>query len=228
MINLSTHQAPLHTTYHAVVDATNGNTTLDPVHATLLDTNIVATGGVYEVPGVRGRTVKLNVSIDRGRLEDIMRMAVNTPTAPMTGGLTLTTSLVIPSSQQDVVDKLELAGRFKIEADAAEFRRVISDFAGQFRLGKARLSMPTLTFNVPGAVVSMKGAYTLRQETLAFSGDLYMDGKISQTMSGFRSLLLRMVDPLFRRDGKTVVPLKISGTRNDPQFGLDTRRVFRH
>ncbi len=46
-------------------------------------------------------------------------------------------------------------------------------------------------------------------------------------MTGFKSLLLKMADPLFRKNGKTVVPLKISGTRNDPQFGLDMQRVLK-
>ena len=51
-----------------------------------------------------------------------------------------------------------------------------------------------------------------------------MDAKLSETVTGFKSLLLKMVDPFFRKDGRTVVPLKISGTRGDPQFGLDVRR----
>jgi uncharacterized protein involved in outer membrane biogenesis len=40
----SGHKVPLTTTYHAVVDATNGNTTLDPVNATFLNTSLVARG----------------------------------------------------------------------------------------------------------------------------------------------------------------------------------------
>ena len=38
--------------------------------------------------------------------------------------------------------------------------------------------------------------------------------------------MLKVVDPLFRKDGRTVIPIKISGTRNEPSFGLDARRVF--
>ena len=79
MVNLSHHQVPLRTSYHAMVDGTNGNTTLDEVRATVLETGIVAKGGVYEVNGVHGRMVKLDVTIDNGRLEDVMRLAVNTP-----------------------------------------------------------------------------------------------------------------------------------------------------
>ena len=79
-IDISGHPVPLTTNYHAVVDATNGNTTLDPVNATFLKTSLMARGGVYEVPGVKGRVIKLDLAMDGGRLEDIMRLAVNTPT----------------------------------------------------------------------------------------------------------------------------------------------------
>ncbi|HUR33727.1 MAG TPA: AsmA-like C-terminal region-containing protein [Vicinamibacterales bacterium] len=251
MINLSGHQLPLRTTYRAVVDGTNGNTTLDPVDATILDTRIVARGGVFEVEGQKGRVVKLDVAIDQGRLEDIMRMAVKTPRPTMSGGLTLTTALTIPPGPQDVAEKLGLDGRFEIArgsftdrgvqakvnelsrrasgrkaTEGENVTRVTSNFAGRFTLANGRLSLSPLTFDVPGAVVAIRGAYSLKRETLAFSGDLHMDAKLSQTTTGFKSLLLKVADPLFRRQGKTVVPLTISGTRNDPKFGLDVKRVF--
>jgi hypothetical protein len=84
-----------------------------------------------------------------------------------------------------------------------------------------------VTFDVPGALVELSGQYALMQETITFDGNLFMDAKISQTVTGFKSILLKGVDPLFRRNGRTVVPLTISGTRNDPQFGVNVRRVFR-
>jgi hypothetical protein len=45
-------------------------------------------------------------------------------------------------------------------------------------------------------------------------------------VSGWKSLLLKVVDPLFRKNGRTVVPITIRGTRENPRFGLDTKRVF--
>ena len=67
----------------------------------------------------------------------------------------------------------------------------------------------------------------MKREDIAFDGNLYMDAKISQTVTGFKSLLLKAIDPLFRRKGKTVVPLKISGSRAAPKFGVDVGRVIR-
>jgi hypothetical protein len=251
-VTLSGHAVPLTTTYHAVVDATNGNTTLDPVLATVLSTNITARGGVYDVPDADGRMVQMDVTIEDGRLEDVMRLAVHTPAPPMRGRLRLRTALTIPPGPQDIIEKLKLKGEFAIGngrftnaevqrkvdtlserasvrkvADTEAASRVPSDFSGLFVLDSGRLSLSSFAFNVPGAVVKLDGSYALRPETLAFIGELQMDAKLSQTTTGLKSLLLKIVDPIFRHNGRTVLPLRISGTRNDPEFGLDKKRVFR-
>jgi len=39
---------------------------------------------------------------------------------------------------------------------------------------------------------------------------------------------LKVVDPLFnKRGGGSAIPIHIRGRRDDPEFGLDVRRVFR-
>ena len=59
-----------------------------------------------------------------------------------------------------------------------------------------------MTFGVPGAQVKLgAGNYGVKRETLAFKGNLSMDAKISETVSGFKSILLKAADPLFRRKG---------------------------
>jgi hypothetical protein len=249
-ITIANHEVPLHTKYHAIVNGTNGNTTLERIDASFLNTSLVARGGVYEVEGVKGRLVTLDVTMDKARIEDAMKLAVKTPKAPMTGALKLETKLQIPPGDRDVVEKLKLDGAFTIdegrftdpgvqskinelsERASGNTRegaaaKVGSDFSGRFLLDGGVLRLPSVTFDIPGAAVELAGQYALQQETLAFAGSLYMDAKVSQTMTGWKSLALKVVDPLFRRDGRTVIPLKISGTRNDPQFGIDVKRVFK-
>ena len=75
--------------------------------------------------------------------------------------------------------------------------------------------------------MKLQGTYALRTQTIAFSGNLYMDAKISQTVTGWKSMLLKIGDPLFRENGQTVVPLKITGTRAAPAFGMDVGRIFK-
>ena len=67
----------LQTRFAAVVDGTNGNTWLEPVEATLLDSSrIVARGEVVRTEDVKGRKVYLQVTIDDARIEDILRLAI--------------------------------------------------------------------------------------------------------------------------------------------------------
>jgi hypothetical protein len=242
-------EVPLTATYHAVIDATNGETRLERVEAKVLETSFVATGGVFEVEGVKGREVRVDVDMKGGRIEDMMRLAVKAPQPPMTGTLTLEAKLLIPPGPVDVVEKIRLDGVFNIEGgrftdvavqrqvtnlsrkasgtkDEQPHPRVTSDFSAKFTMAEGRLRLNDLTFDIPGAIVALDGRYDLRQGTLTFAGNLYMDAKVSQMASGFKSLLLRAVDPIFRKEGRTVIPIKVSGTRDNPKFGLDAKRVF--
>jgi hypothetical protein len=247
-------EVALHASYDAVIDGTNGDTRLDRVDAKFLNTSLTATGGIYDVEGVKGRDVKMAVIIDSGRLEDVMRLAVNASVPPMTGGLRLQSSFVIPAGEMNVVDKLRLEGRFSIDngrftnasvqqkinemslrasgkldkaKQPATAAPVASDFKGRFELNDGVLRLPALVFDIPGAGVKLSGVYALHRETLAFSGNLYMDAKISQTVTGWKSMLLKIADPLFRENGQTVVPIKITGTRAAPAFGMDVGRIFK-
>ena len=251
MVKISGHKVPLHAKYHAIVDGTNGDTKLEQIDASFLKTPLVARGGVYDVKGVKGRRVTLDITMDQARIEDVMKLAVKTPTPPMTGALRLGTKFDLPPGDQDVVDKLRLNGHFAIgggrftdadvqrkinemsvrargnTGDGKPVPKVASDFSGQFALGSGILTLNRLTFNIPGALVELQGQYALQRETLAFIGNLFMDAKVSEATTGWKSVLLKVVDPLFRKNGQTVIPLKISGTRNAPAFGMDVKRVLR-
>ena len=251
MVNISGHKVPLRTKYRAIVDGTNGDTTIEQIDASFLNTALVARGGVYDVKGVKGRRVALDITMDKARLEDVMMLAVKTPKPPMSGALRLGTKFDLPPGDRDVVDKLRLDGHFAIgggrftdadvqrkinemsvralgkTGDRQPAPKVASDFSGRFALGNGVLRMERLTFDIPGAVVELKGQYGLQRETLAFTGNLFMDAKVSEATTGWKSVLLKVVDPLFRKNGQTVIPLKINGTRNDPSFGMDIRRVLK-
>jgi AsmA-like protein len=261
-VNVSGQPVPLRAKYRALVDGTSGTTTLERIDATFLNTSLVAKGGVYEVEGVKGREVRLDLTMEKARLEDVMRLSVKTVKPPMRGALRLQTNFVLPPGNSDVIEKLRLDGRFSIDngrfTDAevqdkinemslrasGRFRAapklpatsghatstaappVVSDFQGRFQLGRGVLVLQTLVFDIPSAAVRLNGRYLLRSETLDFRGDLLMDGKVSETVTGWKSWLLKIADPLFRKHGRTVVPIKVTGTRNKPSFGIEVGRVF--
>ena len=246
----SHHPFALHTNYRSLIDGTNGDTRLERIDATFLDSHLLASGAVLDgPPGQRGRTVTLDVTMDPARLEDVLTMAVKDKPL-MTGGLRLSTTFLLPPGESDVLDRLRLDGRFAVakarftsidvqgkinelshrararNADATK-DNVVSNFQGRFKLGGSRLTLNEMAFDAPGAKVQLAGQFGLKSETLNFKGMLLMDAKISQTVGGFKGLLLKVIDPLFNKDGGgSAIPIKVGGTVKDPSFGLDMRRVF--
>jgi hypothetical protein len=250
-VAVSGNPVPLHTVYHTIVDGTNGDTILERIDGSFLKTSLVAKGSVIDTPGKTGRTVTLDIVMDKARLEDVLRLAVKGPKAPMTGALKLTTKFVLPPGKRDVVDKLRLDGQFSIaratftdldiqkkidelshrgqgKPVADDRERVVSNFVGRFSLGDGTLRLKTLTFDTPGTSVRLAGTYGLQQEVMSFKGELIMDATISQTQTGWKRIVLKGIDPLFKKDGHgAVIPIIIQGTRSNPSFGLDKGRVFK-
>lgn len=241
---------PLHTNFEACVDGTDGDTYLDTVRARLASTPISVRGRVEGKVGVHGRTIALDASVDGGRIEDVLRLAVKGDQQVMTGQVSLTTTLLLPPGEESVVERLQLNGQFGIartrfsgptvQGKIDEFSRrgrgrpldqsvsnVSSELAGRFTLGRGTLRLQGLSFNVPGARVRLRGTYGLVTEQIDFTGTVRLDAKVSQTTSGFKSTLLKAADPLFsRKNAGTVLPIEISGTRSHPKFGVDVKGVL--
>jgi hypothetical protein len=99
---------------------------------------------------------------------------------------------------------------------------VATDLRGIFKLENGLLSFSLLHFSIPGTQVDMAGNYSLDGRTFDFQGTARLDAKLSQMTSGWKSILLKPVDPFFSKNGAgTQVPVKITGTQSEPHFGLD-------
>ena len=240
----------LRTRFAAIVDGTNGNTWLDPVEATLLDSSrIVARGEVVRTEDVKGRKVDLQVTIEDARIEDILRLATKSKQAPLTGQMKLQTTLLLPAGEADVPQRLQLDGAFSIaRARFTNFnvqqridtlsRRgrgdtsdsgpsVVSNLSGRFVMKDGRIRLRNLTFSVPGSAVQLAGSFDLKSEQLDFDGHLLLDASLSETVTGFKSVLVRLAQPFFRRKGGgTKLPIRVSGTPEKPTFGLDVKRAL--
>jgi hypothetical protein len=252
-LTISRQPVPLKTSFEAVVDGTDGDTYLNEVNAKLNQSSIVAKGAVTGTKGVKGRTVTLKVQVPEGRIEDFLRLAVKGDTPLMVGRVGLKTDFLLPPGDADVVERLQLAGEFDV--DAAKFtssdvqqklsgmsnrargrdpddtsENVGSNLSGTFKLKGGTLSFSELAFGLPGALVRLHGSYGLRSEEISFDGTLRMEATISEAAGsgGIKGFLLKAIDPIFRKKGAgALVPIKVRGTREKPEFGLDVGRVFR-
>lgn len=134
----------LHTQFHARVDATNGDTHLDPVHATLGGSQFTASGDIVGVPpsaqNPGGHLISLQVDVPGGRIEDFLRLTSNNGVPLMTGQLTLKSSVEIPPGSEPLPERLRLKGSFTLD-DAQFTSQKIQDRVAELSLrgqGQAR------------------------------------------------------------------------------------------
>jgi hypothetical protein len=244
----SGHPVNLHTDFHAIVDGTDGDTYLEPVKARFLHSAFIAKGKVIRVEQSHGHDIELNVEMNQARIEDLLALGVKTEPPVMSGSVALQTEMSLPPGAEDVADRLKLKGSFRIPAaqfsnekvqskiDALSLRaqgkpklikehaetNVSSDLNGTFLLNNGVFTFSQLHFSVPGARSEIQGQYSLDGNIFDFHGKLKLDAKLSQTMTGWKSVLLKPVDPFFSKDGAgTEIPFKVTGTRSEPHFGLD-------
>ena len=93
---------------------------------------------------------------------------------------------------------------------------------GQVVLEGGIAKFSDLSFGIPGAKARMHGTYNLLNHKIDLHGRMQVDTKISKTTTGVKALLLKLVDPFFKKNKKgEVVPIHIAGTYEHPQFGLD-------
>jgi hypothetical protein len=123
----------------------------------------------------------------------------------------------------EVRDKLESLSRHALgKPNDEDAGSAVTDLLGHFRLQRDVAAFPRLSFSIPGAEVRLIGNYNLPDETLHFRGNLRMQAKLSQTVTGKKSFFLKLADPFFKKDGAgSVVPISIFGTRDNPKFALD-------
>ena len=199
-----------------------------------------------------GHLIDISVASDQARVEDLLRLAAKTSPPLMQGALTLRARLSIPPGQVSVSKKMRVQGRFTIrgatfsnaswqgtvdrlsmrasghpeQANATDATRVSSEMGGSFALANALVDVPDLKYTMPGVEVNLAGKYGLNGDTFDFGGTVRTEATASEMLTGWKKILAMPFDPLFKKDGAGLqVPVKISGTRAAPKFGLDMGRL---
>ena len=244
----SGHPVALHTDFHAIVDGMDGDTYLEPVKARFLHSSFTARGKVIRTRNPAGHDIELSVVMDHARIEDLLQLGVKTDPAILSGPIEMKTKMSIVPGAAGVANRLKLDGTFKIAAglfsnekiqdriDSLSLRSrgepkqakehsavsVPAELGGAFRLDEGLFTFSLLHFAVPGTHADVAGQYSLNGDIFDFHGTVKIEAKLSQMMTGWKSVLLKPVDPFFSKHGAgTELPFKVTGTRSEPKFGLD-------
>lgn len=199
-----------------------------------------------------GHIIDLRVDIPHGAIQDFLRLTSRASEPIMTGDIAADANLHIPPGPQPVHLRLKLDGHFQLDnvrftSDKVQKRVeelslrgqghpqelrtaspdaiIRSHMEGTFHVAKGVVTLPDLQYEVPGAEVHLQGSYAL-------DGDLHMDGvarmqaTVSKMVGGWKGLLLKPADRLFKKDGAGAeIPIKLRGTRKSPDFGIDIGRI---
>jgi len=243
-LRVSRNPVHLTTKFQALVDGTDGTTRLESVHARFGHSSLIARGIVDTTPGVPGNVISLDITVPHSRLEDILRLGVRGK-PPLTGLASFHTKFLLAPGNKDISERLRLDGAFDVEqakfanpqsqAKLDEMSRktqgkknsdveepVASDFKGHFQLRDGVMHFSGLSFEIPGVNIALDGTYGLANEALDFHGIARTKARLSQMTSGFKSILLKPIDPFFAKQGAgAVLHVQVTGTRESPQFGRD-------
>lgn len=240
------HKVRLRSTFNAFVDVTRGDTFLNRVEAEFGRTTVIASGSVAQSDQAKGKVAKLRLTSRNGRIEDILGLFTSDG-PPMSGPVSVSSSVEIPPADMPFLNKVRLHGTFgvddgsftkpetqrDVEALSAGARgmnkenqeTVLTDLKGQVDLVSGNARFRELSFGVPGANAHLQGTYNILNYRINLHGLMRVDTKISKTSSGVKSVLLKLMDPFFKKKHKgEVVPVHIEGTYEKPQFGLDLNR----
>ena len=243
----SSHTVHLISNFQAVVDGTNGDTYLQNVDSRFQRTTVTSNGSVAGHPGQQGKTVRLEMAVNGGRIEDLLSLFTEEKRPSMTGSINLRAKVQVPPGPPGFLRKLDLAGSFGIgsgrftnpdvqqpvntltqsgrgenkKQQAEDPETVLSTFRGQVSAKNGVATLSSVSFSAPGTRAQLRGTFNLVDRKVDLHGILYTEGKLSDTTSGFKALVLKAVGPFLKQKSVTVVPYSITGTSANPSFALD-------
>ena len=238
------HKVRLTSRFDAYVDGIKGDTFLKRVDARFGRTTVVASGSIADSDNKIGKVAQLRLTTRRGRIEDFLGLFIDSPRSPMSGEVSLSTKAEIPGGDVSFLRRVRLDGSFGVDdgkfsdsgtqqnvdqlsagargQNKEDPETVLTNLEGKTALigGVARFS--DLSFSVPGAFARMHGNYDVVSHKVDLHGLIKVDKKISDTSTGMKAFLLKVMDPIFKKKKKgEIVPVHVTGTYEKPQFGLD-------
>jgi hypothetical protein len=238
---------PLNTSYQALVDGTKGDVELKRVDVQLGKSKFLANGLVEGTKGVKGKRVVVNVKSSSTDLGELLRLVSKAGTPAASGTLVIDAAMDLPQGKAPILERLAIEGSVRAEqvrfsSDAVQDKidelsrrgqgrpgdasvdEMASKMATKFALKKGVFTYQGLSFNVQGATIRLNGTHSLRSKSVNFAGVVLLNATVSQTQTGFKSWLLKPIDPLFRKNGAgTRLVITVSGSQDQPKVGVDIR-----
>ncbi len=220
------------------VNGLTGEVVLKQVAAKSGETLVVASGGIVGSPKI----TNIDVSVAKGRTQDVLRPFVHAkvpiagpvwlrahayvgPTDKGAAGflqrLYVKGAFDVPAeratdeaTEKSLSDFSQRAQKKKTNDDTAQdgTTDALSSLKGPVEIRNGIASSPHLTFLIPGAQATLNGTFNFHDESAHLTGNLAMQSEISHAVTGFKSVLLKPLDPFMKkRKAGAVIPIAITG-----------------
>jgi len=254
-VKSSMHAVDLRTRFQALVDAKNGDTQLQEVQSHFWNTTVQSQGSVARRAGQKGKEAVIHMASSAGRIQDLLRLFIKSPRAPMDGVVSFRATATIPPGKTPFLKKVTLTGDFGIdegnfkprtqekvnklsagargekgeEKDGADLQTVLTNLKGHVALSNGIAKFSHLSFTMPGASAQLDGSYNVITEKIDLHGVLRTDAELANTVHGPKALFLKVLDRFFKKKhAGYIAPVKITGTYDHPSFGLDLSGKHQH
>jgi hypothetical protein len=244
-VTRSHHAVPLRATFDAAVDATHGDVSLNAVDASFLQTAVHAEGRIASKGEKSGKTASLNLAVRHGQIQDVLRLFVAGEIPPMDGIADLETHVEIPPGEEPFLGKIGMNGTFAIR-DAAltsedrqsqvdllskrasgnkkqkQTDRVNGRLGGSVVVRDGKALFTPVSFQIPGASITMNGQFNLLNQHLDFHGDARTQAELSDDTTGVKAVLLKPINSLFKKKNAGAdVRVEMTGTYDHPHCGIE-------
>ncbi len=221
---------PVSGNVRCTVNGLTGDVVLHQVEVRSGATSATAQGAIVGSP----KTTNLDFEA-QGRAQDALRPFVHSD-VPIAGPASVRGhALVGPAREgRGFLERLQVDGVFNVPSELAtnpSTEKHLTEFSDRAQIhddtpnadallslqGSAQIrngiaSSRHLTFQVAGARATLGGTFNFHNQVVDLTGDLAMQAGLSHAVTGFKSVLLKPLDPFFKK-GKAgaILPVRVSG-----------------
>jgi AsmA-like C-terminal region len=233
------HGLPLDTQFSATVNAIKGDVTLSQIAAHFGKDSVTVKGSIARRDDGK-RSAILDLTCDRGRIEDTFYPFIHSPKSPLAGDVAFQMHVVLPSGHEPFMNKLQLESNFQIQNARFTNPKIetrvslvssppdrdetgtLADFHGNVKLKNGIAQFANLSVHDDGAAALLTGNYDLTDQKVNLHGKLKTEASLTKTTHGIKAVFAKAIEPFFKKKPhETVVPVHVGGTYSHPSFGLD-------
>ena len=226
---------PVEGRVQCLINGLNGDVAYQSMNVRMGASEILISGSTQGTPK---KSTTLDVSVPKGRAEDLLRPFM-TRTVPITGPVALHAHVVLAPATEaadSFWQRLRVDGAFDVPAERLanpQMAKTLSDFSqraqgqqpsgddtdtvsevsGTVSIRDEIASTHALQFRVAGAHATLNGTFAFHTSQVHLTGNLAMESDLSHATTGFKSFLLKPLDPFFKKKkAGAVIPIAVTGT----------------